>query len=548
MEIQVNARHKQPNHRLRFEREARGWTQQYVAEQLGADMNIVSRWECGERKPGPYYRQKLSALFGKSAVELGLVNVQPSYGQSPNAISHASSIQAGVPGTTIGIGAADTSLDKQESARAYSSQVAMRPAPVPGSANSSAFSLGMPLAITQSHQPLDLFLRTTADGSLEERLGAWLALGASDLVYLFEEGWTLEEVFTLIQVLQKAVQTVSKITRRQLFELGALALVSGVPLPTGKHISIEERTELHQALGECIGGGWKLFVTASMPQVLAVGQAQLRLLHQAYAEIYPSVRPLFYSPVYRLVGAALFFQARYTESLQAHNQAYLTALEAGDSWNMAESLSWQAGVFKACGRHTESIQTTEASLRLLHDSHEDHVITLRARLLAHWAESAALLGDRAVMEEKLAASAELLTQCEGNDEFDAAIWQLYQGTCALYIGDPTNAEQSLEHALRELRPNLLHQRASAALLLAQARLKMGEVKGSLNVVQVAVPLVITATSPLIDRGLIDLVEQFMLTLPKDTEVRDLVEEVQQHPRLHAISTQKHVPRYLESIL
>ncbi len=71
--MQANARYKQPNHCLRYEREARGWTQQYVAEQLGADMNIVSRWECGERKPGPYYRQKLCALFGKSALELGLV-------------------------------------------------------------------------------------------------------------------------------------------------------------------------------------------------------------------------------------------------------------------------------------------------------------------------------------------------------------------------------------------------------------------------------------------------------------------------------------------
>lgn len=546
--MRANAKYKKPNDYLRYEREARGWTQQYVAEQLGADMNIVSRWECGERKPGPYYRQKLSALFGKSAVELGLVKVQAPHGQPSNVSSHASSIQVGAPGTAIGIGAADTSLDKQESARAYSSQVAMRPTLVPGSANPPALSLGLPLAITQSHQSLDLVLRATAEGSPDERLGAWLALGASDLAHLFEEGWTLEEVFTLLQVLQKAVQTVSKITRRQLFELGALALVSGIPIPTGKHISIEERTELHQALGECIGGGWKLFVTASMPQVLAVGQAQLRLLHQAYAEIYPSVRPLFYSPVYRLVGAALFFQSRYTEALQAHNQAYLTALEAGDSWNMAESLSWQAGVFKACGRHTESIQTTEASLRLLHDSHEAHVITLRARLLAHWAESAALLGDRAVMEEKLAASAELLTQFEGNDEFDAAIWQLYRGTCSLYIGDPASAEQSLEQALRELRPNLLHQRASTALLQAQARLKMGEVKGSLSAVRAAVPAVIAATSPLLDRGLIDLVEQFMITLPKDDEVRNLVEEVRQHPRLFVIHTQKPVPRYLEATL
>ena len=545
--MRADARYKQPNHHLRYEREARGWTQQYVAEQLGAEMNIVSRWECGERKPGPYYRQKLSALFGKSAVELGLVEQQTPPNLSSSMSPHAPSIQAVVPGSAITSVEADLSLDKQESLSAYSSQVAMQPTPVPGGGNSPSLSLGIPLGLMQTHQSLDL-LRATAEGSPEHRLGAWLALGASDLAHLFEEGWTLEEVFTAIHVLQKAVQIVSKITRRQLFELGALALVSGIPIPTGKHISAEERTELHLALSECIAGGWKLFVTASMPQVLAVGQAQLQLLHQAYTEIYPSVRPLFYSPVYRLIGAALFFQSHYAEALQAHSQAYLTALEAGDSWNMAESLSWQAGVFKACGRHAESIQTTEAALRLLHDSHEAHIVASQARLLAHWAESAALLGERFAMEEKLSASAELLSQFEGNDEFDAAIWQLYRGTCALYIGDPGSAEQYLEHALRELRPNLLHQRASAALLQAQACIKMGEWKRSLSVVRAAVPLVVATTSPLLDRGLVDLVEQFMITLPKDDEVRDLVEEVRQHSRLHANHVQQRVPRYLEATL
>ncbi len=105
----------------------------------------------------------------------------------------------------------------------------MLQAPVPGSANPPDLSLGTPLANIQSHQTLDLVLRATAESSPEDRLGAWLALGASDLAHLFEEGWTLEEVFTLLQVLQKAVQTVSKITRRHLFELGALAIGQRCP-------------------------------------------------------------------------------------------------------------------------------------------------------------------------------------------------------------------------------------------------------------------------------------------------------------------------------
>jgi hypothetical protein len=76
----------------------------------------------------------------------------------------------------------------------------------------------------------------------------------------------------------------------------------------------------------------------------------------------------------------------------------------------------------------------------------------------------------------------------------------------------------------------------------------GNLKGSLSAVRAAVPLVVAASSSLIDRGLVGLVEQFMITLPKDDEVKDLVEEVQQHPRLHIIHTQQHIPRYLEATL
>ena len=77
---------------------------------------------------------------------------------------------------------------------------------------------------------------------------------------------------------------------------------------------------------------------------------------------------------------------------------------------------------------------------------------------------------------------------------------------------------------------------------------MGALKGSLSAVRAAVPLAVATTSSLIDRGLVDLVEQFMVTLPQDDEVRDLVEEVQQHPRLHTIQTQHQIPRYLEATL
>jgi tetratricopeptide (TPR) repeat protein/transcriptional regulator with XRE-family HTH domain len=58
---------------LRRERIRRNWRQQDLAEQLGTTVATVKRWEQGSHLPGPYFRVKLCALFGKSAEELGLI-------------------------------------------------------------------------------------------------------------------------------------------------------------------------------------------------------------------------------------------------------------------------------------------------------------------------------------------------------------------------------------------------------------------------------------------------------------------------------------------
>ncbi|HEV2583709.1 MAG TPA: NB-ARC domain-containing protein [Ktedonobacteraceae bacterium] len=63
-----------PNELLSFEREQRLWTQEEVAEHIGApDANMVGRWERGITRPTSYYRQQLLTLFGKSTRELGFV-------------------------------------------------------------------------------------------------------------------------------------------------------------------------------------------------------------------------------------------------------------------------------------------------------------------------------------------------------------------------------------------------------------------------------------------------------------------------------------------
>jgi transcriptional regulator with XRE-family HTH domain len=533
------------NEILRHERESRNWTQAQIAQALRIETKRVSEWEIGKTKPSYKYRAKLQKLFKMSAEEFGFIVEQESSDSSQTSILQSQSPLPPEGDMASRIRAPSTFLDDGVYTGISSPEDTLP------SLYEKGETLAVPIVWIPAHQVVDV-LRNTSNATPEQKLGAALALEAHELTTFFDEGWSIEELLEALRVVLHGAKGMSKITRRTfgrtLLKLGTAAMLSGISIPDGRHVSAEELTELHSALSACIQAGWKLFVTASMPQILVVGQAQLHLLHQCHAELYPSMRPLFYSPVYRLVGAALFFQARYAEAMQAHTQAYLTALEACDPWNMAESLGWQAGVLKACGKQAESIQTTEAALRLLGDCHDSPMLASRARFLAHWAESAALLGERTIMEEKLSSSAELLAQFEGNDEFDAAIWQLYRGTCALYIGDSASADTYLEQALHDLKPNLLHQRASAVLLQAQARLKMGNMKGSLEVVRTAVPLVVAADSPLLDRGLIDQIEQLTTTFPRNTEVKGIVTEVQRYPRLCAFHAQQQIPRYLEAKL
>jgi|SRR5579884_783978 len=65
---------------LRQERIRRNWRQKDLADQLGATVVTVKRWEQGRCLPSNYFRQKLCILFEQSAEALGF----PSEG-SPSA-------------------------------------------------------------------------------------------------------------------------------------------------------------------------------------------------------------------------------------------------------------------------------------------------------------------------------------------------------------------------------------------------------------------------------------------------------------------------------
>jgi tetratricopeptide (TPR) repeat protein len=63
-----------PNTLLRIARDQLGWSQQELADQIGTTPINVSRWENGHTSPSPFFRQRLSEVYGKMPAELGLVS------------------------------------------------------------------------------------------------------------------------------------------------------------------------------------------------------------------------------------------------------------------------------------------------------------------------------------------------------------------------------------------------------------------------------------------------------------------------------------------
>jgi len=80
---------------LRTARLQRQWSQRELAERVGATVATVKRWERQATVPGPYFRVKLTALFGTSAEALGLgeTPAQP----APPVASEASSEEHPLP-------------------------------------------------------------------------------------------------------------------------------------------------------------------------------------------------------------------------------------------------------------------------------------------------------------------------------------------------------------------------------------------------------------------------------------------------------------------
>ncbi|HJT58362.1 MAG TPA: hypothetical protein VJ761_17790 [Ktedonobacteraceae bacterium] len=379
-----------------------------------------------------------------------------------------------------------------------------------------------------SHQVFDLASKTSTAG-FEQYLGALLALEANDLAAFFEEGWSVNELLAALRPVLQGVQAMSKITRRKVLELGAAAVLSSIAVPSGRHVSAEERVKLQDALGESIGASWKLVQTSSSNQILVLGHAHLCLLQQAGSQLHPGVQPLLYSGVYRLIGAALHFQGFYEDAYRMHEKAYLTALEGGDVWNMAQSRMWQAEALKARERYAEALQTTEAASRLISAQSDVESIRTRADILASSAEVAALMGDEKEVQSKLSSSEKLLDYLsDPHEEFDRAGWYQVAGVCAIHLKQNDLAVKQLQQAREFLPPQWILHNANTLMALVTAYAFTGEQNASFEAVEEVIPLIKTLNAPGIARQFVQYINCALLeSFPNDTRVKALLIDKQQ---------------------
>lgn len=490
---------RKPNHRLRRERELRSWTLEQAADALyqlcveeprmgsrgDINMSMISRWERGIHPPSRFYQRKLSQLYGKSAEELGFLEPPTDKLTGPHpplppmltgALSHLQEI------------------------------------------SSPTFSAA---------RAIDM-LSAPVDTAPDQQLGAWLALSAQDLIPLFDAGWTPEMVLEALHIQLKGVSAMSLISRRafgrHLLQLGAATLLSGIPLPAGEHTSAEERMRLHQAFGESIAAGWKLFHTACNAQVLAVGQAELALLQQTHAFLYPQIRSIFYAGVYNLIGRAHHFQEHYEAALLAHMSAHIAALGAGDPWHVAQSLICQSDTYQALGRYTDAIGCIQEALRTLGNVEEEHLRS-RAHLLGCWADNAMTMGEYTLSQHKLAESEAYLDRISPKEEFDRTSWLQLAGKRSLMAGDPKQAVAHLEEALAVIPSHWLVRRAGILIPLAIAYARMRERDLSIQMAQQMVPVLVAMNAPMTNKQFAEYLSQDLLGLaPHDEQTYSFVRE------------------------
>jgi tetratricopeptide (TPR) repeat protein/transcriptional regulator with XRE-family HTH domain len=485
---------------LRRSRLLRHWTLEQAADALfqlcteqerrqrRGDINakMISAWERGKHVPDAFWREKLCRLYEASAQDLGFV--EPVSQQVPSSVR----MSASLPGERVH---------------------------------------NLPVIVTPSeHVQAMHVLEQRACAPLRTQASAWLLLGVDHLAHLFEEGWSVDDILASLQTVLQGVQVMSKVNRRHLLKLGAAVVLSGVALPASSHVTAEEQMQLCNAFQQNIAIGWKLFTKARNAQALAVSQAQLALLQHMHSALPISDRSSLYSSIYNLMGMAFCHQGDAHHALQAHTNAYIAALGAGDTVGVIQSLLSQANDYHVLGHYSTAIETVEQALRLCGEVHDQPLVRTKAHLLGVWADNAMMAAAYATARLKLEAVAALLDHLSPNEQFDRSSWYQLRGKYAYVTGDYAAAAQWYEQALRELPAGWTIRQILVLMPLLSTYTALQDRDASLMVMEKAAQVVPGLNAPIIAQPLSDALQGLVIVFPREARVKTGVADLLQHIR------------------
>ncbi len=350
---------------------------------------------------------------------------------------------------------------------------------------------------------------------------------------------SLDVLRILIDAEKEGEENMSLFSRRQLLELGIAALISHLAQFNSKRISAIERDTLSRALSESIIHSWKQLFSLENAQVVAIGQMQLSLIHQAHTLVYPSALPYLYAGAHSLVGIGLHFQERDREALQAHHHGYMASLATGDPWYVAQSLISQADAYLTLGMYTEASHVIEEGLSGLGEIDEAHR-RARAHLLGCWADVAMMMSEYSLAQKKLDEAALFLDEAMIVEEFDHVCWRQLSGKKAIREGNYQLAIDHLEAALAANPPDWSLRQAGILTPLAIAYARKQEREKSLAIAQQAIPVIGSINASMTNKHFLKYVKNDLLSrYPHDREIRSLLVEMRQ--QLPHLSTLVDIP-------
>jgi transcriptional regulator with XRE-family HTH domain/tetratricopeptide (TPR) repeat protein len=359
-----------------------------------------------------------------------------------------------------------------------------------------------------------------------EQPGLWLLLSVSHLATLFESDWGPDSLVEAMRILLPCLMGIPGTLRMGLLQEGFSHTIGHK-----KCLSAQERFYMQQSFSESIRLAWQFYHVARPIEIMAVAQAQQRLLQYVRPLLPGEMYASYYSSIQNLVGGVLYLLDQLEDAEHVHGRAYQAAKEAGDYQNQVQSRNWQAIDANRHGKYLQAIRYIEDALNLIDSHPEPELLCSKAHLLANWAFNAAHLQEFAEVEEKLTESAKLLEFPNPDGEFDQAIWYQIAGKCLLLNGHYTRA---IDHFHRSLSMLTLpwHTRRSLTLIpLAEAYARKREKEASLAAATEAASTVHTVNATMLVRYFMEYRQILVETFPHDQSVRAFISRVT--PQIYA---------------